>query len=138
MPLGVGHMFAIAPDPGVIGTQDDPLQLVVLDGLLQNGIEEGSPLPRRAGEDLVVCRPILLGIAVETDGASQGALTDATEDAKGQGEGPIQTALLREDPGPVSGVFKQVVQEVHKEVVGSEVGAPPSKWICGAGGVGGN
>src|SRR2546428_9084091 len=99
MPLGVGHMFAIAPDPGVIGTQDDPLQLVVLDGLLQNGIEEGSPFPRRAGEDLVVCRPILLGVAVETDGPSQGALAHPTEDANGQGDGSLETALLGEDPG---------------------------------------
>jgi len=39
MPLGLGHVPAVAPDSGVIGADDNPLQALFLDGLLQNRME---------------------------------------------------------------------------------------------------
>ena len=81
------HVFAIAPDPRVVDAQDDVVQLLLLDGLLENRMEQGPRLPSGAGKDFVVGRPILLRVALETDGAGQRALAHPAQDAKGQGDG---------------------------------------------------
>src|ERR1035438_8848273 len=94
MPLGLGHALAVAPDPGVIGADDDVLELLLLEGLLQNGMEQGARFPGRAREDFVVGRPVLLRVAVKTDGARNGAPAHAAQNAKGQRDGPSEAALL--------------------------------------------
>ena len=97
MPLGLGHVLAVAPDPGVIGADDDAFELLLLDGLLQNGMEQGARFPGRAREHFVVGRPVLLRVAVKTDGAGDGASAHAAQNAKGQRDGPLEAALLREN-----------------------------------------
>ncbi len=54
MPLSFGHMLAVAPDPGVIGTDDNAREFLLGNGLLEDGIKQGLWFPFRAGEDLVV------------------------------------------------------------------------------------
>ena len=106
MPLSLGHMFAVAPDPGVVGADDDAFEFLLLDGLLQNRMKQGAWLPGRAGEDLVVGRPIFLGIALKTDGAREGAPAHAAQNAEGQRDGPLQTAFLRENKSPAGRLFQ--------------------------------
>jgi len=113
MPLGLGHVFAGAPNARVVGADNDPLEALLLDGPLQNRMEEGARLPRATGKDLVIGRPVLLGVAVEGDGAGEGASAHAAEDAESQGDGPLQATVLREDAGPAGGLFEQVGQELH-------------------------
>ena len=110
MPLSKGHMLAHPPNVGVIGAHDNELELVLLDRLLENGVEEGPRFPPTAGEEFVVGRPILLGIAVKTDGSSDGAFADPAHDAKGQGNGPLQGAIPGENRGPAGGLFQQIIQ----------------------------
>src|SRR5207248_3340753 len=106
-------VFAVAPDPGVIDAQDDAFKFLLLDGLLEDGVEQLARLPGRAGEDFVIGRPILLGIALKTDGASQSAFADPAQDAKSQSDGAIEAALLREDRAPGLGRLQQIVEQVH-------------------------
>ena len=110
MPLGLGHVLAVAPDPRVIRADDDPFEFLLLDGLLQNGMEQGARLPGRTREDFVVRRPVLLRIALETDGARDGASAHATQNAKGQRDGPLEAALLREHKGPALGRCQEISQ----------------------------
>src|ERR1035441_9083930 len=110
MPLGLGHALAVAPDPGVIGADDDVLELLLLDGLLQNGMEQGARFPGRAREDFVVGRPVLLRVAVKTDGAGDGAPAHAAQNAKGQRDGPLEAALLREHKAPAGGCSQEISQ----------------------------
>ena len=106
MPLGLGHMLAIAPDPGVVGADDNWFQVVFLDGLFQNRVEQGARLPGGAGENFVVGRPILLGIALETNGAGERTPAHAAQDAKGQGDGSLEAAVLGENKTPAGGLVE--------------------------------
>ena len=54
MPLGIGHMLAVAPDPGVICTDDKAREFLLGNSLLEDGIKQSPWFPLRAGEDLVV------------------------------------------------------------------------------------
>ena len=110
MPLGLGHVLAVAPDPGVIRADDDVFERLLLDGLLQNGMEQGAGFPGRAREDFVVRRPVLLGVAVKTDGAGDGATAHAAQNAKGQRDGPLAAAFLGEKQVPASRLFQEISQ----------------------------
>jgi hypothetical protein len=110
MPLGLGDVLAVAPDARVVGADDDPFQFLLLDGPLQNGMEQGPRLPGRAREDFVVGRPVLLGIARKTDGPGEGAPADAAKDAEGQRDRSLQAALLRENRVPTGGLFQEIGQ----------------------------
>ena len=103
MPLGIGHMLALAPDPSVIGTHDNTREFLLGNGLLEDGIKQGPCFPLRAGEDFVIGGPILLGVVVETDGSSHRPFADSAQDAKCQRQGPLQGAVLGEDRGPAGG-----------------------------------
>ena len=94
MPLGVGHMFARAPDPRVVEADHDPLELMVLDGGFQEGMKERVRFPGRTGEELVVPGPVLLGVALKTDRSSQGAFAHSAQNPKGHSDGPIKGASL--------------------------------------------
>ena len=106
MPLGLGHVLAVAPDPGVVSANDDPFQFLLLDGLFQNGVEQGARLPHRAREDFVVGRPVLVRIALKADGARERAPAHAAQDAKSQSDGPLEAALLGENKSPTGGLFQ--------------------------------
>jgi len=106
MPLGLGHMLAVTPDPGVIHAQDDALQVLVLDGLLDNRMEEFLRVPGAARKDFVVRRPVFLGVALEADGTGQRALAHAAQDAKSQGQGSFQATLLGKNKSPEPGLFQ--------------------------------
>jgi hypothetical protein len=110
MPLGLGHVFAVAPDAGVVGADDDVLEIVLEDGLLQKGIKESPRLPRGAGEHFAVRGPILLRVTLKTDGPSESAPAYPAQDAKGQSDGALEAALLREDKGPESCLLKEITQ----------------------------
>src|SRR5271157_6280141 len=71
-------------------------------------------MTRAARKDFVVRRPVFLGVALEADGAGQRALAHAAQDAKSQGQGSFQAALLGEDKSPEPGLFEKVIQQVHK------------------------
>src|SRR6476660_9712726 len=94
MPLGLGHMLAVAPNPGVIGAHDDGRELLLDNGLLEDGIEQGPWFPLGAGENFVVSRPIFLGVARETNGPREGALANPAQDPKSHCQGSLQAALL--------------------------------------------
>jgi hypothetical protein len=110
MPLGLGHLLAVTPDPGVIRADDDVLELLLLDGLLQNGMEQGARFPGRAREHFVVGRPVLLRVALKTDGARDRSAAHAAQNAKGQRDGPLEAAFLRENKAPASGHFQEISQ----------------------------
>jgi hypothetical protein len=110
MPLGLRHVLAVAPDPGVIRADDDVWELLLLDRLLQNGMEQGARFPGRAREHFVVGRPVLLRVALKTDGAREGAPAHAAQNAKGQRDGPLEAALLREHKGPAGGRSQEIGQ----------------------------
>ena len=59
----------------------------------------------RAAAD--IGRPVLLRVAVKTNGASQGAAAHAAPNAKGQREGPLAAVLLRENKGSAGGLFQE-------------------------------
>ena len=110
MPLGLGHLLAVAPDPGVIRADDDVFELLLLDGLLQNGMEQGARFPGRAREDFVVRRPVLLRVALKTDSAGDGATAHAAQNAKGQSDGPLAAPFLGEKQVPASRLFQEISQ----------------------------
>jgi hypothetical protein len=55
MPLGLGHVLAVAPDPHVIGAHDNGLELLLLDGLRQQVRGQmGYPHPGQDQKALLV------------------------------------------------------------------------------------
>ena len=62
----------------------------------------------RSGESPLLCSEELCG-TMEANRAGDRAFTDPTQDAEGQGNGPLKTAFLREDKFPLLGELEESV-----------------------------
>lgn len=110
MPLGLGDVFALTPDPGVVDPDDHARKPVLLESVLEEGMEQSAWLPGGAGEDPVIRRPVLGRVTVEADGTGEGAFAEPGENAKSQRHGPLPGAVLGKDEWPSLGEFQQAGQ----------------------------